>query len=1000
MERDFLGPYRLIRLLGRGGMGEVYLARDTRLGRKVALKVLSAALAGEPEFKERFFHEARSVSTLAHPNITTIHEIGEAEGLHYIALEYVEGQTLESLLAGGKGLDSEKLLDLALPLAEALHYAHEKGIVHRDLKPANILVSELGNPKILDFGLAKMIPTDVSDDEEGEAPTLARLTQAGMVVGTISYMSPEQALGQRVDPRSDVFSFGCLLYEMASGRRAFAGDTPTQVLDSLLHKEPVALDRLCPELPSGMVGIVHKALRKDSRERYQQMADLAADLRHTIRESGPHPAREAEAFVPETPGTVGAHRWWDWRWGAAALVVTAVAGAVAFTSFLSSPASLPGALGVMYFENVSEPDDPGNTGRMLASLLASELSGSAGLDVVSYQRLHDVAKLLQGEGGFVDRSVASEVAQRAGVGTMVVGKVVRVGDRLVATTELVDVATGRSLASQRTEGRSTEDVFAMAEELGRQVRRDVARSLFHGEIVSSAASPVRNLTSSVDAYRAYVRGESLLQRGDFETALEEFEQAVRIDPEFALAHFRLSMAARWLSDGTVAHQAARRAVVLVEKAPVSYREVIRANAMYQEGAYAQAIPLLETALEKDPNLKEALYILSQIYVHSSRDGNLPLAIDLMERLLSLDPEFYLVYDRLALAYAFLGDLDAARQRLAEWEDISPEKVEGLRSVLAVLEGQPEEALGLGQAFSWIEGPLFMASAAMLASRWDVARRLVAYDPDEWRADHLRAWSFRNRGTLHTYLGEFEPALVEYRQAGRSSGFRIHEGGSGGVPASALQMLADLFELRGETDAARSETEQALALQPESARGLYFAGRSAVRDDDMEAATRHLKTLSALPGAADSDSIKMYRVALEAEVELRRGNGQKARELLVHLMSSVGPVLDWPSTCTSAGAVFRETLARVHELLGEREEAVRAWEDLLASGLERVDHPVRYVRALYALGLLKLKMGDREGGVRLLERFLDHWGDSQWDLPEVEDAKARVAAIRAERRRVP
>ncbi len=576
---------------------------------------------------------------------------------------------------------------------------------------------------------------------------------------------------------------------------------------------------------------------------------------------------------------------------------------------------------------------------------------------------------------------------------MVVGRVVRAGDRLVATTELVDVATGRSLASQKAEGRGSEDVFLIAEQLSEQVREDLKGTLLAIDWASPPEGSIRNLTESVDAYRAYVQGESLLQRAEFEGAADEFEEAVRIDPEFALAHFRLSIAARWLSDGVRAHQAARRAVSLVERAPPSLREVIRANALYQEGAYSQAIPLLEAVLGREPDLKEGLYILSQIYVHSARDGDTHRAIELMERLLELDPAFHLVYDRLALSYAFQGDFETAREKLRIWEDVRPDKVEGIRSVVATLEGQPEEALGFGQAFTWIEGPLFMASAAMLASRWDVALRMVALDPDEWRTEHLRAWSFRNQGTLYTYLGELDQAEQAYRQAGRAAGFRVHEGGAGGVPASALQSLAELLELRGDVLAARRESERALALQPESARGLYFAGRFALRDEDPVAAERYLGRLSALPAVSTSESIAIYKKALEAEIDFFRGRPEKARDKLEPLATSGSLLVDWALTCSSSGAAFRETLSRVYEALGEKEEASHALEELLASGFERMDHPALYVRALYALGVSKVESGDLDAGSRLLEKFLEHWGDSTWELPEVADARARLEKLR-------
>jgi serine/threonine protein kinase len=296
-----LGPYEIVAFVGAGGMGEVYRARDPRLGRDIALKVLARELAAHPERRERLLREARAAAALNHPSICTIHEIGTADGQDYIAFEFIAGQTLEGLLSRG-GLPIARLLELSLLLGEALDYAHRKGIVHRDLKPSNVIVSELGLPKILDFGLAKTVgPAGTASG----MPTRTRLTEAGLVVGTAGFMSPEQALGQEVDARSDIFSFGCLVYEMAAGRPAFIGPTRAAVIDAVLHKEPAALTLLRPELPPELPHIVEKALRKDPTERYQDAADAVADLRHLKRQSGTERkvsgSAEGGAFTP---------RWW------------------------------------------------------------------------------------------------------------------------------------------------------------------------------------------------------------------------------------------------------------------------------------------------------------------------------------------------------------------------------------------------------------------------------------------------------------------------------------------------------------------------------------------------------------------------------------------------------------------------------------------------------------------------------------------------------------------
>ena len=980
MERETLGVYQLKRLLGRGGMGAVYLAHDPRLARDVALKVLSAELARRPEFRERFVAEARTCSALNHPNITTIHDIGQAEGLDFIAFEYVEGETLESLLEREGKLSLERALEIALPLTDALAYAHGRGVVHRDLKPANVVVSVLGVPKILDFGLAKMMPGSVGP----EAETLARLTQAGMIVGTLAYMAPEQALGESVDSRSDVFAFGCLLYEMLAGSPPFRGANAAQVLECILHEEPVLLERLRSDLPAGLVHVVHRALLKDVDARCRSMDELGSGLRQCAPASA---AAFSSTHSKQVRRPWKRSRWWI----AAASVAVLVSGAL----FLSDPAAVTerehDAVAVMYFDNLSDPGDGAQTARMLTQLLTSELSSIEGLHIVSRQRLHDVARGLGLDGGEVDRSVATDVAEAAGVRTMVVGQVARAGGRIMATTELVDVDTGRSLSSQRAGTASADDVFVVAESLGQQVRERLATSeaLAEGATLAEGASSTK-LTASVESYRHYVQGDMHLHASELESAVESFGEALRLDPDFALAQFRLSMAARWLSDGPLAHQAARRAVALIDKAPAHLRDIIEANALYQDGAFSQAIPLLDNVLARDPEQKEALYIRSQIYVHSLRDGDPALAVADMERLLSLDPTFHQVYDRLALSYAFQGDLEKARERLGEWAAIRPDKVAGIRSVLATIEGNPEEALGFGQAFSWIEGPLFQAAAAMMASRWDLARRLVEQDPEEWRSDHLRAWALRNRAVFHAYVGEFDTSLVYFRQAGMASGLRTHEGGSGGVPASALQIMAELLRIHGTVGAARAEVERALSIQPESWRGLYFAGRMALFDEDIESARRHLERLRGLPATESSLSARVYLRALEGELSLRTGEAARARDIFEELVAG-SLMLDWASTCSSADAIIRDGLARSYLALEDEASAIEALESLLASGAERLDHPVIYTSALYRLGILKMETGRKMEGRRLLEKFLEHWGDSDWELDIVEDARARLSS---------
>ena len=311
-----LGPYRIDGLIGAGGMGEVYRARDPRLGRDVAIKVLPRQLAADPSRRERLLKEARSAAALNHPNICTVHEVGQADGRDYIVFEHIEGRTLSSLKRPD-GMPLGELVELFLPLSDALDYAHRRGIVHRDLKPANLMVSALGLPKILDFGVAKGVALTVGT-------SASEATGVGIVLGTAGYMSPEQALGRPVDARSDVFAFGCVLYEMASGRRAFDGASFIEITDALLHRGPEPLSRLRPDLPPAVDQIVQRCLQKEPEARYQRMSEVAADMRD-LQTRGHAPPSRVDTAVrrgSESPLTR--------RVVSAALAAAVVAGAVAY----------------------------------------------------------------------------------------------------------------------------------------------------------------------------------------------------------------------------------------------------------------------------------------------------------------------------------------------------------------------------------------------------------------------------------------------------------------------------------------------------------------------------------------------------------------------------------------------------------------------------------------------------------------------------------------------
>jgi len=507
-----IGPYELIELLGSGGMGEVYRARDPRLGRDVALKVLPPHVATDPDRRQRFLHEARMISALNHPNICTIYEVGSADGRDYICFEFIEGQTLAALLEG-PALSFDRMLELALPLADALAYAHEKGILHRDLKPANIMVSERG-PKILDFGLAKVFAAG-----ESVRDSTPSLTDSGLVVGTAAYMSPEQALGRKVDERSDIFSLGTVLYEMASGKPAFVGSTPTAVIDAVLHQEPVPLVNLRPELPAEFPQVVQKALRKDASERYQRMADLATDLRRLG--AGIHTVIAGRRQRILRTGIV------------AAVAVSMLVGLVLFKGWRARPRT--SRIVVLPFQNLGAPEDAYFAAGLTEEVIG-RLTNLQGLSVIS--RMTALGYDRKGK-------TIGQIANDLGVDYVLEGTVS--WDREAGRESRVRVAPALTQAADGTQiwasryDRVLADVFAIQSEVAENVVSAMGVKLVPRERAALRAVS----TTDMEAYDFYLRGLEYNNRGiakeDMEGALRMFQAAVDRDPRFTQALAQLAM---------------------------------------------------------------------------------------------------------------------------------------------------------------------------------------------------------------------------------------------------------------------------------------------------------------------------------------------------------------------------------------------------------------------------------------------------------------------------
>ncbi len=948
MINETVSRYRIDAELGSGGMGVVFRAHDLNLERDVALKFLPARLAGDPAVLARFEREARLASSLNHPHICIVHDIESHDGRPFIVMELCAGETVKRLLQRGP-LPLAQAVDLAIQTAGALDAAHRRGIVHRDIKPANLFVSPSGQLKVLDFGLAKLNEPQASPDA-AEADSLparepeAELTRPGTALGTVAYMSPEQALGRPVDARSDLFSLGAVLYEMVTGERAFGGASPGAVFDRILNREPRRSSRVNPRVPELLEAVLDGLLAKQPEDRYASAAELLVDLDQVARLVA---AQEA-AFDPEATGSRSRETRKPGRLVLAAVAAVALV-ALGFVGYRAMrrppPLSDKDPILLAGFENQTGEEVFDAT---LSQALAVQLGQSPFLNIVADDRVRETLSLMgKGADERLSAELAREVCQRLGTRAMVRGSISRLGELYVLLLEASECASGASLAREQGQARGAEGVLDALGKMSSRLRSTVGESL---RSVQAFDVPVAQATTpSLEALRAYTVALEERRRGAEVEAIPFLERALSLDPGFAAAATTLSTVYGNLGEASKSIDYARLAYGQRDK--VSQRE--RHFIVYQyhdrvTGNLDQAADTLEVWKRTYPNDFQPANALAIIH---NRLGRYERGVDEAKEALARTPGHPFAVSQLGHAYRGLGRYEEARSVAEEIVARGVATVPTRRLVyqLAVLRQDATTATG---QLEWAKGTprefdIVAAEAQVLA-----------------------------------YQGRLRAADALYRHSVELAERRS-------LPETGLAYAAH----NALTHALYGKRAESLAL----AKGSLAPRRNGGSPSDAVPRMRLLTTLGLLgapeaPRMADAllaqlpDSTLVVGVILpatRAAIALASGRPAQAIEALR------------PAGAYEAGNVAvlipRYLRGEAYLRAGEGARALEEYERILA---QRGADPFSPVCALAPLGVARAKaaLGEREAAARAYREFLEAWREADADVPVLAEARRESAKL--------